>query len=77
MIGGQVPQVYRLSQISSDEWLDKKRLFDEKADSDWSRPALMSVRAKAKREHFFEILLGRSEICSEHVDLLQSRGLQW
>ena len=32
---------------------------------------------KLKENIFFEILLGRSEICSEHVDLLQSRGLQW
>ena len=54
-IGGQVPQVYRLPQISTDEWLDKKRLFDEKAESDWSQLVLMRVRAKATRESVLKI----------------------
>ena len=47
-----MPQVYSLPQISTDEWLDKKRLFDENAESDWSQLALLSGRAKAKRERF-------------------------
>ena len=46
--------MYRLPPTSTDEWVDKKRLFDEKAERDWSRLALMSVRAKAKRECFLK-----------------------
>ena len=32
LIGGQVSLVHLWPQISTDEWLDKKRLFDEKAE---------------------------------------------
>ena len=46
--------MYRLPSISTDDWLDKKRLFDDRAESDWSRLALMSVRAEAKREIFLK-----------------------
>ena len=37
-IGGQVPQVFRVPQISTDGWLQKKRLFDEKAERDLLLP---------------------------------------
>ena len=49
VIGGQLPQVYKLLQISTNDCLDKKRLFDENAESDWSNLALRSVRATSKR----------------------------
>ena len=52
-----MPQVYSLPQISTDKWLDNERLFDEKAESDWSQLALMSGRAKAKRDRFLKYLL--------------------
>ena len=54
-----MPHVYRWPEISTDEWLDKKRLFDEKAESDWSQLALMGERAKAEIKSFSKILLGR------------------
>ena len=54
---GSMPQENSLPQISTDEWLDKKRLFDQKAESDWSQLALMSGRAKAERERFLKHFL--------------------
>ena len=37
--------------------MDKKRLFDENGESDWSQLALTSGRAKAKRERFLKFFL--------------------
>ena len=44
---GQVPQVYRWPQISTDERLDKKRVFHEKLECDWSQLFLMGERSQA------------------------------
>ena len=46
--------MYRRPQISTDQWLDKQRPFDEKTETDWSQLALMSERAKTKRESFLK-----------------------
>ena len=60
-----MPEVYRWPQSRKDEWLDKKRLFDETTERDWSQLALVGERTNAKRESFFEILVGR--LCQERI----------
>ena len=44
-------RVYRRPVISTDEWLDKKKLFD-KTEGDRSRQPLLSPKARSIRELF-------------------------